>query len=307
MTMDYNLYVGVDIGGTKISVSLGTAGGVIEEQFRFPTPPDTDTAIRAIGERIDRILSHQRTKERVAAIGVSCGGPLDAERGIIQSPPNLPGWDDIPVTNRLSAETGLPCYLENDANAGALAEWYWGNGQGCTNLIFLTFGTGLGAGLILNGRLYSGTTGLAGEVGHVRLSGSGPHGYGKNGSWEGYCSGGGIQRHYFDRTGTTKSAKEICEEARSGNSDAGAVIEESARYLGAGIAWLIDVLNPESIIIGSIFSRNESLFRPTMEQIIADETLPRSRTACRILPAGLGESLGDHAALGVALYGSADR
>lgn len=270
------LYIGVDIGGTKTAVSLGTAGGEIRSRSSFSTPSDVEETISEIVERIGRVRSHleaEESEDAVTAIGISCGGPLDAEDGIIQSPPNLPGWDDIPIVEELTTRTGLSCYLENDANAGALAEWYWGNGCGCSNLVFLTFGTGLGAGLILNGRLYRGTSGLAGEIGHVRMTDSGPFGYGKNGSWEGYCSGGGIQR----------------------------------RYLGEGISWLIDVLNPDCIIIGSIFTRNEELFRPAVEDTVARETLSRSRAACRILPAGLGETLGDHAALGVALHGHSDK
>ncbi len=107
--------------------------------------------------------------EPPAVIGVSCGGPLDAATGVIQSPPNLPGWDDIAITSRFEKAFGTPCVLENDANASAWAEWAFGAGRGCRDLVFLTFGTGLGAGLILNGLPYGGSGGLAGEVGHWRI------------------------------------------------------------------------------------------------------------------------------------------
>ncbi len=308
--MNRSLYIGVDIGGTKTAVSLGTAGGKIRTRSSFSTPSGVEETISEVIGRIGRVRAHleaEESEDAVAAIGISCGGPLDAEDGIIQSPPNLPGWDGIPVVEELTTRTGLSCYLENDANAGALAEWYWGNGRGCSDLVFLTFGTGLGAGLILNGRLYRGTSGLAGEIGHVRMTDSGPFGYGKNGSWEGHCSGGGIQRRYLELTGESRSAKEVCIAATEGEPISRKVIDESGRYLGEGISWLIDVLNPECIIIGSIFTRNEELFRPAVEDTVARETLSRSRADCRILPAGLGETLGDHAALGVALHGHSDK
>lgn len=131
----------------------------------------------------------------IAGIGISCGGPLDSRRGVILSPPNLPGWDEVPVKAYFERETGAPAMLRNDADACAVAEWRYGAGRGCRNMVFLTFGTGFGAGLILNGALYSGSCDMAGEIGHIRAPGDPayrPVGYGKSGSFEGYCSGGGI-------------------------------------------------------------------------------------------------------------------
>jgi glucokinase len=240
---------------------------------------------------------------RIAALGISCGGPLDSKNGLILSPPNLPGWDAIPVVSILGEKTGIPCFLENDANACALAEWYWGAGQGCRNMAFLTFGTGLGCGLILDGRLYRGTGDLAGEVGHIRIAEDGPEGYGKRGSWEGYCSGGGLSRLYAEMTGRNETGKYICNAAEQGEPRALKVIERCAFYLGRGLALLIDILNPECIVLGSIFARSEKLFRTTMEFVIEQEALALSRKQCVILPSQLGEMLGDRAALGVAVNG----
>ena len=132
--------------------------------------------------------------ESPVSIGVSCGSPMDSARGIIQEPPNLPGWKDVHITEELTARTGLPAFLCNDANACALAEWRFGAGRGTQNMIFCTFGTGFGAGLILDGKLYAGTNDNAGEIGHVRLDTEGPMGYYKIGSVEGFCSGGGIAK-----------------------------------------------------------------------------------------------------------------
>ena len=157
--------IGVDIGGTKCAVVLGDENG-IAKKIKFQTTTYTETiqniihAIREIGEG--------------DAIGISCGGPLDAKNGIILSPPNLPGWDEVHITEMLQAEFHIPAYLCNDADACALAEWKFGAGKGTSHMIFLTFGTGMGAGLILNGKLYSGACGMAGEVGHIRMAAHGP-------------------------------------------------------------------------------------------------------------------------------------
>jgi glucokinase len=170
-------------------------------------------------------------------------------------------------------------------------------------MAFLTFGTGLGCGLILNGQLYRGAGDLAGEVGHVRIAEDGPEGYGKRGSWEGYCSGGGLSRLYAETTGRNETGKYICDAAEKGDPGAIKVIESCAFYLGRGLALLIDILNPERIVLGSIFARSEKLFRTAMERVIEREALALSRKQCVILPAQLGETLGDKAALGVAVNG----
>jgi glucokinase len=209
----------------------------------------------------------------------------------------------VPIVRALEEKTGLPCFLENDANACALAEWRWGAGRGFQDMAFLTFGTGLGCGLILNGRLYRGAGDLAGEVGHIRIAEDGPEGYGKRGSWEGFCSGGGLSRRYAETTGRNETGKYVCDAAEQGDADALAVIEQCAFYLGRGIALLIDILNPRCVVLGSIFVRSEGLFRRIMESVIAEEALEASRRQCLIRPAGLGELLGDKAALGAALNG----
>jgi glucokinase len=294
--------IGLDIGGTKTAVALWGLEGRLVARRAFDTEGPAAELIRRAADTI-RDLADESGVSRgsLAGIGISCGGPLDAEAGLVLSPPNLPSWDAVPVARLLSAATGLPAWLENDANACALAEWRWGAGRGCRSMAFLTFGTGLGAGLILDGRLYRGASGLAGEVGHLRVAEDGPLGYGKRGSWEGFCSGGGLARLCEERLGLRRTAKEICDEARSGDAAALRIVEESAAYLGRGIAMLMDTLNPERIVVGSVFARSEALFRPAMEAAIAAEALPGTRERCLVLPAGLGDLLGDWAALGVVM------
>lgn len=311
---------GIDIGGTKCAVTLGRQEGdgiSILCKEKFPTPKDPHKAVGRMVSALEYLLK-KYPHVRPEAVGISCGGPLDSEKGLILSPPNLPAWDGIDVLTPFQDAFHIPTAVQNDANACALAEWMWGAGRGTQNMIFLTFGTGLGAGLILDGRLYSGTTDLAGEVGHVRLREDGPRGYGKKGSFEGYCSGGGIARLTADYvrewTGAgrktaiwdgSRSMDEITTAdvgiaAEAGDELALLILQKTGRMLGRGISILIDILNPQKIVIGSIFLRQESILRCPMEEMIRKEALPFSEKICQIVPAGLGEELGDYAALSVA-------
>lgn len=316
--------IGFDIGGTKCAVSLGRetkAGLKILDKKSIPT----DFTVSAY-EMLDRlcILAEEMigVEHDIAdCIGVSCGGPLDSKLGIIQSPPNLPGWDHIKITEYLEQRFSVKVYLQNDANACAMAEWLYGAGQGSRNMIFLTFGTGLGAGLILDGKLYAGTNDMAGEVGHLRLTDYGPIGFGKAGSFEGFCSGGGIaqlgQMLAREKLQMGESvdycvsyeqlpqitARLIAECAKNGSKDALKVYEICGEKLGLGLSVLIDILNPECIVLGSIFQRSEELLRNAMQKVIDRECLEISRKVCKIVPALLGENIGDYAALAVAVMG----
>ena len=302
--------IGVDIGGTKCAVVLGDENGIAEKR-RWETTTCEKTVARIIAE----IRSFQG---RFDAIGISCGGPLDTERGVILSPPNLPGWDNVPIKAILEKEFSVPVSLCNDADACAMAEWRYGAGKGTENMIFLTFGTGMGAGLIVGGKPYHGTCGNAGEVGHIRMEKDGPVGYRKAGSFEGFCSGGGLAKlgkaaaeealkggatpAYCPTENDLESitAKTIADAAHAGDETALAVFRLCGEKLGAGLSVLIDILNPERIVIGSIFARAEDLLRPSMERVIAEEALPDSAACCQIVPALLGEEIGNYAALAVA-------
>jgi glucokinase len=321
------ILVGVDIGGTKTAVVVGEAppeGLRILDRMAFLTEPRTRGWADVVQEIIETtrllVARHDGGRSRSpACIGVSCGGPLDSRAGLIQSPPNLPGWDDVPLTRELSRGLGCDAYLQNDANACALAEWRFGAGRGARTMVFLTFGTGMGAGLIIDGRLFEGTNDLAGEVGHWRLAEEGPHGYGKNGSFEAFCSGSGIAKlaraaaeKRFAEGGVVAfcpdraslpavTARGVAEAAEAGDSLARDIYATSGRYLGRGLSLIIDVINPERIVIGSIFARCGALLRSSMEAEIAREALPAAARVCRIVPAELGESIGDYACLSVAV------
>ena len=312
--------LGFDIGGTKCAAILGKVSPNNQFQILERRVFSTSSA-RSPELCISRLMSEGEAMVSALpgvmpeAIGISCGGPLDSHRGIIMSPPNLPGWDDVPICEIIGNHFHLPVKLCNDADACALAEWRFGAGRGTQNMAFLTFGTGLGAGLILQGKLYSGACGMAGECGHIRLANDGPVGYGKRGSFEGFCSGGGIAqlgqayaaRHIplpwckSHAEIASITAKDIANAANSGDASARAIFEESGRRLGAGLSILIDLLNLERIVIGSIFQRCEHLLRPSMEEVLKQETLPQSLAKCSIVPAALGENIGDVAALSVAI------
>ena len=192
----------------------------------------------------------------------------------------------------------------NDANACALAEWQFGAGKGARHMVYLTHGTGMGGGLILNGQLYEGASGDAGEVGHIRLAPKGPVGYGKAGSFEGFCSGGGIAQLAANRLPGIPhpTAKDVAMAAANGMPQAINVLRESGRYLGQALAIIIDCFNPAVIVLGSIYTRSGQYLEASMREELQKEALPSALAACRIVPAGLGESLGIMSAIAVATY-----
>ncbi|MBN2762487.1 MAG: ROK family protein [Bacteroidales bacterium] len=320
-----NQIIGIDLGGTKCAVILGqldeSSHPTVMGKSVVPTKnyPDPYRMIEKLQHEMEKLLqSHQVEIKTVASIGISCGGPLDSVRGVILSPPNLPGWNEIPIVKLFVEKYGIPTAIQNDANACALAEWKFGAGRGTRNMIFLTFGTGLGAGLILDGKLYAGTNDNAGEVGHIRLDNYGPVGYGKSGSFEGFCSGGGIAQlarlkvmEKLQMGGKVSwcqsasdladiTAQKVAEAANAGDTIAREVFDICGDYLGKGISVLIDILNPECIVIGSIYVRAGHLLTHSIEQALQAEALPLARKVCRIVPAELDEQIGDTASLSVA-------
>ena len=305
--------IGFDIGGTKCAVSLGELGeGRIRVLDRYEIPTTTPH------ETMDALLVRAvewKKEYNVTSAGISCGGPLDSKTGVIVSPPNLPLWHGFAIVDYIKEKSGLAAALENDANACAVAEWKFGAGQGTQNMVFFTFGTGLGAGLILDGRLYSGTNGNAGEFGHIRLAKTGPVGYGKEGSFEGFCSGGGISRLAVMMAKRRKSCpkciedmggceavttKKLAEAAFAGDRFAKQVFDKSGEMLGRGLSLVIDIVNPERVVIGGVFMRSGELLIPAMKRVIEKEALTDSARVCEIVPAKLSENVGDIAALAIA-------
>ncbi len=305
--------IGFDIGGTKCAVILGCMNREkpsITDKHRFLTAGrSADSVLKDLLVHTKQLLSdHGLTYADIDSIGISCGGPLDSGRGIILNPPHLPGWENFPIVAEVSRATGIPCHLENDANACALAEWLYGEDT-VDDLIFLTCGTGFGAGLILGGKLYRGRTDTAGEIGHVRLHDSGPHFFGKTAPCEAYCSGHALCRIAQEEAPEDSplitlagcrnaiGGQHITALAEQGDPFCISVLERYGHELGLALSLLIDLLNPQKIVLGSVFLRARSFIEPAMQRTIDRECLPQAAQLCRIDTPSLGESLPDFAAL----------
>ncbi len=319
--MSRNLLAGVDIGGTKTAVVLSTSPPEVLKRIEFATSPEQGPgpAIHKIKTAMRKMLETQgQTASSLRGIGVSCGGPLNSNAGLIQAPPNLPTWINVPIVDMLSAEFGCPVQLENDANAGAIAEHRFGAGMGYRQMVFLTLGTGLGAGIIIDGRLYRGASDMAGEIGHVRLTQSGPVGYNKAGSAEGWTSGAGMTQVAAQMLRKAESrgegsvllnamkrgsltARYVGLAARSGDPVARRIVRVCGLKLGLSLAILVDILNPECIVLGGLAVRLGDLILKPARKSLQREALKPALDACRLLPALLGERIGDVAALCVAM------
>ncbi|MFZ0889938.1 MAG: ROK family protein [Candidatus Binataceae bacterium] len=310
----------MDVGGTKTAVVISAKPPEILGRVQFPTAPARGPAY-ALG-RIERAIGSLLAKQRlndsaIGCIGVSCGGPLDRVHGIIQSPPNLPTWVDVPIKRLLEERFGVRCRLENDANAGAVAEHRYGAGRGARNMVFLTMGTGFGAGVIIDRRLYRGTNDLAGEIGHLRLTRGGPVGHNKAGSVEGWVSGGGMvqvaRRAVADaqrrRIGTTLAkhpgriltARDVGLAAGRGDAVAMRIVNSTGGRLGRVLAMLVDILNPDRIIVGGMALKLGDMILEPARRVMRTEALEAATRCCQVVPAALGARIGDVAALCVAM------
>jgi glucokinase len=300
--------LGLDIGGTKTACLEGNRDGQVLQRAELAT-----LAARPFAETLPRlveVLQRQRdaalaADRRPVALSVAVGGPLRIGAGELIDPPHLPGWHGATLKAHLQAAfPGLPVCIEHDGNAGALAELRFGAGRsrnGVRHLVFLTFGTGLGAGLIVNGAILHGATDTAGEIGHWRLSRRGPTGFGKQGSWEAFSSGAGLvsvaAARFPARWREDTPIRSLVDAMLADDPDALAVATEAGRRLGQGLALLIDALNPEMIVLGSLaVVLGERVLGPA-RQVVAEEALPQAAAACAIVPAGLGARIGDVAAL----------
>jgi glucokinase len=300
--------VGLDVGGSKIACVEGTAAGrilareVLETRPQVPFETTFPDLVALVQRRID---AARQAGRQVVAVSVSIGGPLRIASGRLLDPPHLPGWHHVRLKARLArALPSLPVYVEHDGNAGALAEFRFGAGaarRGLRHLVFLTFGTGLGAGFVLNGRILRGASDTAGEVGHWRLAPDGPVGFGKAGSWEGFASGAGLvglaHARYPGRWPAAMTVRELVSDMLADDPEALAVATEAGTRLGAGLALLIDALNPELIVIGTLaVVLGERVLGPA-RRVVAAEALPTAVAACEIVPAALGRAIGDVASL----------
>lgn len=303
--------LGFDIGGTKSAVVLGTQSGEIVDRQQIATgePEPTMSELISAAKRMTHGIE-------LAACGMSVGSPLSRERGLVQSPANLPHWVDVPVRDMVQrAFPRVPFNLENDADAAALAEWRWGLDRKLDHVVYLTCGTGQGAGLILGGRLHRGASNLAGEIGHVRLLQLGPVGCRKAGSVEGLTSGRALgelaklrlgEPHFVSSLERIQpqelTGRHVVEAAQAGDQLATWVVIELAKYLGQTCAILIDVLNPQRISLGSLALRLKNVFQfvDLVRAAAQEEAMEGAFESCTIDVAALGDKVQDLAALAAA-------
>ncbi len=303
---------GIDLGATKIlSLVVDESGKVLAEDLR-PTEGV---------EGVDAVVGHMVASFRqalanagnvkVAAIGIDAPGPIDYAKGIVTQPPNLPGWHDVPLASMIGKEFGVPCVLENDANAAALAEYRWGSGRGTKHMLFLTVSSGVGGGIVTNGHLYRGASGAAGEVGHMTINMNGPRCHcGRRGCLEMYASGIAIARFarrlvkqkpdgLLAKMAQTQllSAKLVDEAAREGDDDARELIADAGRALGVGLGNLINVFNPEMIVLDGSLTKSGDLYLGPAIETAREESFETSWKDVRIVVGELGDR---SAALGAA-------
>lgn len=310
--------VGIDIGGTKLATVVADNTGHILNKVRRPTLAERgpEYALQLLFDMVHETIELaglERTT--ISAIGVSCGGPLDTETGIVYSPPNLPGWDALPLKAKLASEFQVPVTIENDANASALAEYRFGGGRGYSAVLYMTMSTGIGGGIVLDGQVYHGANDSAGEVGHQILLPDGPPcGCGKRGCLEALCSGPAIARRAQaavrnEKTSATTlldlaggrvedvRSEHVLEAARQGDVLGLQLVEETGYYMGWGIANLVNILNPDIVLLGTIAIAAGDLLLNPIRKTVSEFAMTRPAEAVKIAPAQLGEALGDLAAI----------
>ena len=296
--------MGLDIGGTKCAAVIGTADGRIIDRVAISTPAETEDVPEALLGLLDTITARNRTKPTdFDSLGVSFGGPVTAA-GIPQTPPNLPGWAGLDLCQLLALRFQNPIHIVNDANATAMAEHRWGAGRGFRHMAFLTLGTGIGGGLILDEKLYAGRDGLAGEIGHMILSPGGPLcACGKRGCLEALASGPAVAREARARYASDAiTTEDVIALARSGDPIAADVVMSASRWLGLGISHLLQILNLECVVLGTLAVAAADLIIPTVCAVIAEAAWPSIAEGVAIVPAALGHAAQDLAALAVALH-----
>ena len=310
----------VDLGGTKILTALVSRNGGIMARERCLTLADEGPTpvIERLLSAIDSILRLESLKpSEMDSISIAAAGAVDLEKGLVTLSPNLSGWHNIPLGEVVRERYGGKVFLVNDASAAALGEHRFGSGKGVKNLVFLTIGTGIGGGIIINGKLYQGLSGSAGEIGHMTLDMNGPRcTCGNIGCLETLASGTAMAREARHRLNQGEksslqnlvagridniTAEEIGVAARGGDALALDIITRAGAYLGAGMVNLVNIFNPEMVIVGGGVAKLGELLLEPARRVVRERAFPVSAQAVRIVTARLGEEAGIHGAAAFAL------
>jgi len=289
------LVIAVDLGGTQIRVGLSDLEGNFLRRVACPTEAaqGLEVVLRRLVARIQEVRQGIPDGD-ILGVGIGSPGPVDALAGLIISPPNLPGWEEVPLRDLLEQRLSLPVRLANDANAAALGEWAFGKGRGRQNVAYVTISTGVGGGVIAEGRLLLGHRGLAAEVGHMTLQSDGPRcNCGNYGCWEALASGTAIAREGAEvvRAGRAPLLAEMChnvpedvdarmvgEAAGQGDGASRRIIELAGYYSGIGVANLIHLYSPEIVLIGGGVSKQGALLFDPLRQVVLERVMPPYRS-----------------------------
>jgi glucokinase len=295
--------VGIDLGGTQVRAGLVRNGEVLA---RAAQPTDIAGGPAAVLAQFDALVAEVKSAANVApvGIGICAPGPLDSSSGVVLDIPTLPGWHDFPLRDAVAARYGLPALLENDGIAAAFGEWRFGAGRGAQNLVFVTVSTGIGGGVVADGRLLHGHRGMAGHVGHLRLAPEGPRcPCGGIGCFEAFASGSALGRRARDTAARSGGflaeaaqqerieARHVVVGARAGDAACRALLDEEADYLARGFISLVHLFSPELIVLGGGVSQAFDLIGQRLAAGVRDGVMPAFRDV-RIVPAALGDNCG---------------
>ena len=301
--------IGVDVGGTNIKIALVGINGEISYSNSIPTRAEMgyEYTISAMKQAIhDLIETTQTDKNDIEGIGFGFPGQIDYKNGIVRNAPNIPGWVEVPIAETMEKEFGIPTRVDNDGRCAALGELNFGAGKGCENLICITVGTGIGSGLIVNGKLVRGASNAAGEIGHIKLELEGGPlcGCGDYGCLEAFASGpaivamaeeyikGGKSTKYRELSNGEITPYIVSEAAKQGDAVAKRIFTILGEYIGTGLASVVNLLNPEKIIIGGgVADAGEILLNPIKETIVK-RAMSISGSTVQVVPAQLGNTAG---------------
>src|SRR3954468_9134243 len=302
--------LGLDIGGTKLAAGVVDEEGVVHSFVVAPSRAEEgpERTLDRLFELAWRAVAESGVEwEQIRAVGIGCGGPLDAERGVLIAPPHLPGWRNVPVNALARRVFRRPITLENDATAAAAAEHRWGAGAAVRNMVYLTISTGVGGGVVIDGSLYRGSMGNGGELGHVTIDWHGRpcRGCGRRGCLEAYVSGTSITERTQEAGLENTGADEVAAGARAGDPIATAVWDETIEALACGLTSIVNLFEPELVVLGGGVSRSgEQLIGPAREGVRASTMKPAGEGA-DIVASAFGDHVGVAGAAAIVYDGAA--
>ncbi len=301
--------IGIDIGGTNVKIALVDKNGTILYSNTIPTRSEMgyEYTVNNIKQGISDLMAETKsTKTNVEGIGFGFPGQIDYQNGIVKLLPNIPGWVEVPISEIMEKEFGITTKIDNDVRCASLGELNYGAGVGCQNLICITVGTGIGSGLIVNGKLVRGASNAAGELGHIKLTYQGGPlcGCGDYGCLEAYASGpaivamaeeyikGGKSTKYRELANPDITPYLVAEAAKMGDNVAKRIFNIMGEYIGTGLASAVNLLNPEKIIIGGGVAESGDLLLNPIKETLAKRAMPITAAAVEVVPAKLGNKAG---------------